>query len=299
MSSILTLILFFVIVVIALALGFAIFYLRKVHKAQVDGLYYQSKQGPIFYKILGQKGPVVLLIHGLGASTYCWRNVAPDLSRKYKVVVFDLWGFGNSSKSMQNPMTLDSQTEVIQELMDHLQISKCHIVGHSMGAQIGMWLKLNDPRVDRLVAVTPSAHPSLVSDWLHRFAWIANLTPLVLTAKAIRRILVRSLEDPGFVTEEMVQSYYEPYTDPAAHRTFAAALNIISDWRVWDHLDDLDDSTTILFAAHDLVIARKLMVMMAEKFPGKNIITHPWSGHLPMEDDHQWLVEQVLLALKP
>jgi pimeloyl-ACP methyl ester carboxylesterase len=165
--------------------------------------YYESQQGPIFYRIHGHKGPVVLLIHGLGASTYCWRHLIPELCHKYKVISFDLWGFGYSSKTMKKKMDLDTQIEVINELLDHLKVNKFHIVGHSMGAEIGLWMKHTDKRVQKCIAITPAAHPNLVSDWFQVFHWVANLTPLLITPNSIRRLLTRSLEDSAFITDDM------------------------------------------------------------------------------------------------
>ncbi len=298
MSGDLTLILLILCAVGALAIGLAIFYLRRPRLEEAEGFYFQSQQGPIFYKKYGAKGPVVLLIHGLGASTYCWRNIAPDLAVKYQVIAIDLWGFGHSSKQLKTPMTLDSQVELIQALMKSLGVQKYNVVGHSMGAQIGLWLKHIDNHVDKCVAVTPAADPKLVASWLKRFAWVAKLTPFVLTGATIKRVLKNSLENPSFVTEDMVQSYFEPYIDPTAHRTFAAALDVIRDPRVRDHLKELDNSDlTFLFAAHDKLVSPKLMANIKSQLSSSRVVTHPWSGHLPMEDDPHWLVEQLFLTL--
>jgi len=46
--------------------------------------------------------PVLLLIHGFGASSYHFRNNIPFLARDYHVFAFDKLGFGLSSKPIQN-----------------------------------------------------------------------------------------------------------------------------------------------------------------------------------------------------
>jgi pimeloyl-ACP methyl ester carboxylesterase len=43
-------------------------------------------------------GQVLLLIHGLGSSSYGWRGVMPKLSQKYRVIAPDLPGHGHSDK---------------------------------------------------------------------------------------------------------------------------------------------------------------------------------------------------------
>lgn len=237
------------------------------------------------------------MIHGLGASTYCWRHLIPILCRRYKVISFDLWGFGYSSKELQTAMGLDSQIEVIQELLDHLNVRSYSVIGHSMGGELALWLKKIDPRVRKCIAITPAAHPGLVSDWLRSFSWIANWTPLVLSASAIKRVLIRNLEDPSTLTEDMVQGYYEPYLDPKAHLTFAASLNVIRDPRVYNHLGEIDVDL-VIWAAHDMVITYKHVKKMMEKLSVEKVITHPWAGHIPMEDDPEWLGKRVMHALE-
>ncbi len=298
MSDSLTLVLFFVLAGLSLIVGLALYFDRRRPQKKVEGLYFNSSVGPIFYNIEGKKGPFVLLIHGLGGSSYSWRHITTELSNHYRVVTFDLWGFGNSSKSLNKDMTLDNQCSVISELIHYLKIESFHIVGHSMGAQIGIWMKLQDERVQNLVAITPAAHPNLVSNWFTRFKWIARWTPLVLTPNMIRNFLVKDLSDPASVTDEIVEAYYSPYLNPDAHKTFAAALGIIKDDRVYRHLDRLKGDTLVLWGANDPVIPKKLARKMSEKLSPENMKTHPWSGHLLMEEDPLWLVKQILFKFE-
>lgn len=298
MSDNLTLVLFFVLMGLSLAVGLILYFEQRRQKSKAEGLFFESSVGPIFYNIDGQKGPFILLIHGLGGSSFSWRHISSELSHHYQVVSFDLWGFGNSGKRLVQEMSLDSQCEVINELLEFLNVDNFHIVGHSMGAQIAMWLKLNNKKVQKVIAVTPSAHPDLVSNWLTKFKWIANWTPLVLTPNMIRNFLVKDLSDPAYITDEMVEAYYLPYVNPDAHISFAAALEIIKDDRVYRQLDRLNSDTLVLWGADDPVIPKKLVKKMSEKLSSDHMKTHPWSGHLLMEEDHLWLVKQILFKLE-
>ncbi len=297
MSQVLTFILILALVAMILVFGFTILFWRRQDRKQVKGAFFESSQGPIYYNVHGNSGQYVLLIHGLGCSSFSWRKILPFLSHRYRVITFDLWGFGFSSKDLRNPMTLDTQIEVIQELLAHLKVKKFHVVGHSMGAQMALWLKKNDSRVEKCIAITPAAHPGLVASWLKNFHWIANWTPLVLSTSTIRRFLLRTIEDPAFLTEDMVQSYYEPYIEPAAHLSFAAALNVIRDPRVYENLHAIQPDL-VVWAAKDAVMAPKLVQQMSSRIALERMVTHPTAGHLPMEDDHQWLGEVILRVLK-
>ena len=53
----------------------------------------------IHYVQAGDSGPIVLLIHGFGASSYHWRYLIPTLSQNARVYALDLLGFGWSTKA--------------------------------------------------------------------------------------------------------------------------------------------------------------------------------------------------------
>ncbi len=284
--------------VLGVVLLIVFLYIKTSEETAAEGSYFESEKGPIYYELQGKKGPWVVLIHGLGSSTYGWRYLVDSLKDDYRVLTFDLWGFGRSSKENYRSINLDSQVAVIEALITFLNIESYHVIGHSMGGEIALWMSLNDSRVEKCIAITPAANPRLISDSLRAFSWLAHLTPLVLKSQAIRRILLHNIHDASFITDEMVQNYYQPYTNPNAHRCFVAALNIIKDQRVFDSLKDLDDQVTLIWAQRDKVIRSRTRKAINSKVSGPTILTHPWSGHLLMEDDHLWLAQQVLLTLK-
>ena len=195
-------------------------------------------------------------------------------------------------------MTLDSQTEVIKALLNELNIRRCHVVGHSMGGQLALWLSMNDKRINKCIAITPAAHPKLVSAFFNKITWIASFTPLLLNRNSIKRLLKRLMNQPSLVTDDMASAYYRPYRNPKAHLCFAAALEIIKDERVFNQLPQFKNDLTFIWAAHDNVIPKKIAQQIEQQALMAHVITHPTSGHLPMEDAPLWLVQQISTHLK-
>ena len=293
MSSSLTLVLFIVFVVLLLGLLGSLLLIRRAQRKKVDGTYFESSQGSIYMEISGTKGPWVLVVHGLGASTYCWRKVIPEINKNHRVIAVDLWGFGNSSKRLRQPMTLDRQVDILKELIDSLRIKKLKVVGHSMGGQIVTWWAMNDPRIEKCVTIAPATYPGLVSTLVSMFSWVANWTPLIVRVSTVRGILAGTIVDNSFITEEMVKHYFKPYKDPDAHLTFAAALEVIKDRRVFDNLEKLETESMMIWGAKDNVILPRFAEEIQKRTPSTIHVTHPECGHLPMEDNHQWVAEQI------
>ena len=83
------------------------------------------------------KGPAVLLLHGWCGSSHSWRKVAPRLADHFTVIVPDMRGYGDSDK----PETgYDAHTGAadIAGLLDHFEADRAHLVGHDMGAPVGL-----------------------------------------------------------------------------------------------------------------------------------------------------------------
>lgn len=60
------------------------------------------------YEEYGSGRPIVF-VHGFGASSYSWRQVAISLSKSNKVMCVDLMGFGYSDKPVGESYTLDRE----------------------------------------------------------------------------------------------------------------------------------------------------------------------------------------------
>jgi pimeloyl-ACP methyl ester carboxylesterase len=75
----------------------------------------------------------VLLIHGLGASTYTWRHLIPALARNHRVIAVDLKGAGKSDKPLDEAYGILDQASLLKILVEHKSLSNLTVVGHSMG----------------------------------------------------------------------------------------------------------------------------------------------------------------------
>lgn len=270
---------------------------RKLKSVEGD-LYFESHRGPIFYTRQG-RGPALLLIHGLGASSYCWRKNIQELQKSYQVIAPDLWGFGKSSKEQIKDMSLDDHAQILLELMESLNIKKFHVLGHSMGGHIALWLaKVASDRVERLVAIAPASHPRVAPVALRKLAWLAHWTPLVVNRRVIRRALKREIKDDQLITESMIDGYLAPYLDPQSHHAFASAIGVINDRRVFNALETIEVPILLLLGEQDQVVRLKTMMQINKKLPNSALHTHPRSKHMPMEDSPEWINGEVFAFLK-
>jgi len=98
-------------------------------------------------------GPDVILIHGLAANLAFWYlPVVPLLARDHRVTLYDLRGHGLSAPAPTGYTTSELAGD-LEVLLERLNISHAHLVGHSYGGAVAMHLATTAPyRVATVVA---------------------------------------------------------------------------------------------------------------------------------------------------
>jgi pimeloyl-ACP methyl ester carboxylesterase len=91
----------------------------------------------------GQASPVVL-IHGVGMAKEVWTPQINDLAAGFDVVVYDMWGHGQSALLEGSP-PLSQYAQQLRDLIDTLGLAQVQVVGHSMGALVALEFALECP----------------------------------------------------------------------------------------------------------------------------------------------------------
>jgi magnesium chelatase accessory protein len=95
------------------------------------------------------KGPVALLLHGTGAATHSWRDLAPLLAADFTVVAPDLPGHGFTA-AMRRPTPVAVATAVTA-LTTALDLSPALVIGHSAGAAVALTMAEQDRGIPRAI----------------------------------------------------------------------------------------------------------------------------------------------------
>jgi esterase len=105
-------------------------------------------------------GPPLVILHGLFGSAENWRSHALAFADRFDVHVVDL---RNHGRSLHDPdMSYDVMAADVGWYISSEGIAPCHLLGHSMGGKVAMWLALQHPAlVDRLIVadIAPREHP--------------------------------------------------------------------------------------------------------------------------------------------
>ncbi|HUG35118.1 MAG TPA: alpha/beta hydrolase [Anaerolineales bacterium] len=141
----------------------------------------------VHYEVLGRGRPVIFL-HGWVGSWRYWISAMQVASTSYRAYALDLWGYGDTAHIAAN-YSLEQQASLINHFLNEMGIGKIALVGHGLGALVGMKFAVRFPHnVDRVMAVScplnydsvnlrlRSSPPADLTDWL------SNRTPESMTA---------------------------------------------------------------------------------------------------------------------
>ena len=93
-------------------------------------------------------GEPLLLIMGLGGSHREWRRIAPKLAEKYRVILFDNRGVGETVFS-DEPFSIPLMASDAKAVLDAADVKSAHILGMSMGGMIAQEFALQFPEMTR------------------------------------------------------------------------------------------------------------------------------------------------------
>lgn len=132
----------------------------------------QTDFGRIHYIDEGA-GEVILLTHSGGASLHEFDDVVEDLSKRARVIAWDVPGHGDSAPATQHYSFHDYARAAVG-LLDALGIEKAHVAGCSLGGMLSITLAAH--YADRLgKAVIIDAQLRRKEWWAENWAWIEDM----------------------------------------------------------------------------------------------------------------------------
>jgi pimeloyl-ACP methyl ester carboxylesterase len=83
-------------------------------------------------------GPDVVFCHGTPWSSRLWAPLAEALSESFTVHLWDMPGYGQSSKASEHRVSLDVQGELLNDLMAHWGLTRPHVIAHDYGGAVAL-----------------------------------------------------------------------------------------------------------------------------------------------------------------
>jgi magnesium chelatase accessory protein len=238
------------------------------------------------------EGPVLLLLHGTGASSHSWRDLAPLLAPHFNVIAPDLPGHGFTGTPPADRLSLPGMAQALDNLLQTLALKPLMVAGHSAGAAILARLCLDEMIAPKLLlslngALLPlrGMAGQLFSPVAKLFA-ASTLVPRLFAWRAGDRAAVQRLIDStGSQLDARGIEFYTRLVRNPDH--VAGALGMMANWNVkplaWE-LPYLTTPLVLIVGDNDRTVPPADSARVQERLPAARVITLPGLGHLAHEE---------------
>lgn len=83
-------------------------------------------------------GPALVLCHGTPWSSALWRPFAERLAERFTTYVWDMPGYGGSSKEPDHDVSLATQSDLFADLLGHWGLVAPHVAAHDIGGAVAL-----------------------------------------------------------------------------------------------------------------------------------------------------------------
>jgi haloalkane dehalogenase len=261
-------------------------------------------------------GEVLVLLHGNPSWSYYWRRLVLALRDRYRVIVPDHIGMGQSDApddaadaAPRYDYTLASRIEDLDAVLAALDVhGPLSLIVHDWGGMIGLgWAQAAPARIRRLVLTNTATFPLPASKPLPpALAFGRNsalAAALIRGANAFAGVAAR-VGVAHAMPADVRRAYLAPY-DSWAHRI--ATLRFVQDIpladgdrafalvkTVGDALGQYADRPILLgWGLRDFVFDQRILDVYRRAWPRAEVHAHADAGHYVLEDAHATLVPAI------
>ena len=243
--------------------------------------------------------PLIVLMHGFGASTFSWRDVLDPLSTSGTVIAYDRPGFGFTERPAtwtgDNPYGFPGNFHIVDALIAEFGSAReVVLVGHSAGGQLAAeYARLNPTKVQRLVLADPAILTTGgIPEWvvpILNIPQIDALGPALVAgiASSGNDLLRESYFDQSDLTQAVYDGYQAPLQVVGWERGFWEFTKAPRSNGLADNLSTLNVPTLLITGSNDTVVPTSDTEALATLLPNATLVIIANTAHLPQEEDPQ------------
>jgi len=245
-------------------------------------------------------GPPLLLLHGLGASGFSWRDNLGPLSRHFRVLAPDLPGHGRSPAPLDGDYSLEALVQGVVGFMDRRGLPRAALAGNSMGGSLALMLARDYPeRVSALILLDPAVALTRVP-WMFyplRLPFLGGLAAALAGPWIIPFALGLAYHRRELITPEVLAGYARPFQElprRLAFRRMCQQLKIPSLPEIEVMLHKIHQPTGLIWGKEDRILPVSQASWVKARLPHALYKPLPEVGHAPQEEDPEAVNEIII-----
>jgi pimeloyl-ACP methyl ester carboxylesterase len=264
------------------------------HRSQV-----RTPSGPASYIDTGGPGRPVLFVHGVGSSSYLWRNVIGELDGQRRCVAFDLPLHGYTPAAADQDFTLPGLARFLAGCCDALDLADVDLVANDTGGAVSqVFAASHAERLHTLTLTNCEAHDNmppralLPAVLLARMGLLARLSPRLMAPgnpRTARRVYGRVYQDVTRLPADIARVWLEAQsgTPEAARQSqrLLTSLHARDLLAAEPALARLQVPTLIVWGTGDVFFRRKWAYWLRDTIPGASEVVEIDGGRLFFPDE--------------
>ena len=256
----------------------------------------------VHYRDVG-KGEAILLIHGTGASLHTWEKWIDNLSPGYRVISFDLPGFGLTGPDPNHNYQISRYTAILDSLMVKLKVDSFHIAGNSLGGLVAWHYTTQFPQkiltlnlIDAAGLPQPGKKPPFIFQ-LAKLPVLSTLLQKVTPKSIIEKSMLDVYKNDQLVTEKLIDRYFELSLREGNRTAFVKRMSQLNEKLVVSDLKNITVPVLIQWGKDDRWIPLANAFEFQKLIPNAELIIYD-SGHVPMEENPKETVKDYMIFLE-
>lgn len=231
--------------------------------------FFEFNKGKLYFEVVGEGEPVVF-VHGFTLDHRMWKPQVDEFSKKFKVITYDLRGFGKSS----TPEDKHSHHEDLKALLDHLGVPEAHIVGLSLGGEIALDFAVSYPDMIKTLTLVDSSLGGYKStvDW--------NVHSELGLNKARENWLNHQVFNKTIENIEATLLLKQIVSDYSGWHWFNSDLREKVSPSTIEQIQNIKVPTLIMIGEYDLSYFKDIAVILNNKISNSKKIIIKNSGHM-------------------
>ncbi|MEO9947429.1 pyrimidine utilization protein D [Paraglaciecola sp.] len=237
----------------------------------------------MYFEILGSnhpEAPTVVLSSGLGGSAHFWKAQLPALESRFRVIVYDQNGTGRSPGVLPSGYSIQSMATELLALLDSIDVSHCHFVGHALGGLVGLQIAVERPELlQSLVLINAWSSPNEHSLRCFRVrkSLLDNSPPLMyLQAQALFLYPPDWIMQNIDMLEQEEQHMLESFPDK---HNLLARIQALSEFDIEADIASITTPTLIVANKDDMLVPWQRSEVLAGFLPNAELAVYEYGGH--------------------
>ncbi len=263
------------------------------YKPYEESNYFTYGDYDIHYRVIPAKGETkgrIMMLHGFMCSTYAWRNMATEMTKKgYECVLADLPNFGYSTRETPDMEIIDREILITELMKSIAPMNEWILAGHSMGGGVAVNIAIENP-VKALLLYCPapqSEFPEEMKDLVQSdlmkgtmnafFKYGTEIDPLV------KMVIFMATLDCGFSNDYDLDGV----TDAVQYDGFGAGMcEMMYNVKPTDlkNADKIKCPVLLVQATGDLILNAQMKEQMNSAFPDATTYNVFGGGHQCIEN---------------